>query len=136
MAASTRRRRARSATGCGRAASGPSSSTAAPATSASGGEAVEDLVARGAEDRRLNGRVELVGVVELADELLHVELVDGAAQQRRGRERAVDGAVGDRADQRLDERGQIGLVERLGEQLGDLREAAFALEPVDGVAQA
>ena len=74
-------------------------------------------------------------VVELTDEPADVELVDGPAQQRPGREGAVDGGVRDRADERLDDPGQIGLVERFGEKLGDLGQAALAVEPVDGVAR-
>ena len=36
---------------------------------------------------------------------------------------------------RLDDAGQIGLLERFGEELGHLGQAALAVEPVDGVAR-
>ena len=75
-------------------------------------------------------------VVELTDELVDVELVDRAAQQRPGREGAVDGPVRDRGDDRLDDAGQIGLLERFREELGHLGQAALAVEPVHGVAEA
>ena len=44
-----------------------------------GAEAVEDLAERRVEDGRLDGRLELTRVVELAEEELDVELVDGPA---------------------------------------------------------
>ena len=100
-----------------------------------GAQAVEDLVERGLEDRRPDGRLELARVVELTEEPVDVELVDGPAQQRRGREQVVDEPVRDRADDRLDDPGQIGLVERFGKQLGHLGQAALAVEPVHGVAR-
>ena len=65
-----------------------------------------------------------------------VEFVDGPAQQRRGRESVVDEPVRDRFDDRLDDPGEIGLVERFGKKLGHLGQAALAVEPVDGVAEA
>ena len=43
------------------------------------------------------------------------------AQQRRGGEEVVDEPVWDRFDDRLDDPGEIGLIERLGKQLGHLR---------------
>ena len=75
-------------------------------------------------------------VVEVTDERVDVELVDRAAQQRPGREGAVDGPVRDRGDDRLDEVREIGLLERFGQELGDLGQAALAVEPVHGVAEA
>src|SRR5215207_4961155 len=54
-------------------------------------KAVEDLIARGLEDRGPDGRLELTRVVQLAEESIDVELVDGAAQERPGRQGAVNG---------------------------------------------
>src|SRR3954447_2195636 len=81
-------------------------------SASTGAHAVEDLIARGPEDRRADGRLELVRIVELSNEPSDVELVHRSAEQRSGREGAVDGAVGDRGDDRLHEPGQIGLCER------------------------
>ena len=65
-----------------------------------------------------------------------VELFDGPAQDRRGRQSAVNDRGRDRLDDRLGDPRQTGLVESLWKKLGHLGQAALAVETVDGVEQA
>ena len=88
---------------------------------------------RGLQDRRLKGGVEPARIVELVEESVDVELIDGPAQQRCGGEQVVYDRVRNRSNDRLDDPGEIGVIQRLWKQLGHLGQAALTVEQGDRV---